>query len=112
VRAASRARLPGIRGEVIDGDVADYHHKGGRSRPGPGWFSAAGWVLITCRASAGPASGSWTCGSSPAGAPVAPADGVSLLAGPGWGVSGVLRRLASRLRWGACCMRGLFPPAA
>jgi hypothetical protein len=46
LRAASRARLPGIRGEVIDGDVADYHHKGGRSRPGPGWFSAVGWVLL------------------------------------------------------------------
>src|SRR5690348_6795432 len=46
LRAASRARHPGIRGEVIDGDVADYHHKGGRSRPGPGWFSAVGWVLL------------------------------------------------------------------
>jgi hypothetical protein len=34
LRAASRARLPGIRGEVSDGDVADYHHNGGRSRPG------------------------------------------------------------------------------
>jgi len=52
-RAAGR--LPGIRGEVIDGDVADYHHNGvARDRVLAGPAPQVGFLLLA-GASAGAA---------------------------------------------------------
>jgi hypothetical protein len=41
----TRRGLPAVRGEVIDGDVAGYHHYPGRDRV-TGWLHAAGLQVI------------------------------------------------------------------
>jgi len=110
LRAASRARLPGIRGEVIDGDVADYHHNGGRARPGHWlvqrrrlgsyYLLRLGWPgirVLDLRQFAG-----W-CQRYQLMAPVC-------WRGPARSCPGS-STLANRRR-GACCTLGLFPPAA
>src|SRR5690348_2929479 len=70
----------GARTAVRDGTV-------GAGCPGPGWFSAVGRVLYL-PGLGWPGIGVLDLRQFAGWCPVAPADGVSLLAGPSWVVSG------------------------
>ena len=106
-----RGRLPAVRGGVIDGDAAGYHYYWVTGR-----FNAGGWVLITCSALGWPGIGVLDLRQFAGWCPVAPADGVSLLAGPSWVVSGFFDVWPvgcgeAPSAYGGCSRQLLLPPS-